>query len=463
MSQVKQELPVKKGLTYLVDIVSIGHNGEGVGRYRDFTIFVPYSLPGERVLAKIIETKKNYAKGIMIETAITSPYRITPKCPIYNKCGGCQLQHLDYEAQLNTKRQQVVNAVTRIGKLENVLIHQTLCARNPWYYRNKMQFPVGSESGKIIIGCYEQGTHNIINTENCYIQHEYNNKISREIRQIITQLGITPYNEKTGEGIIRHVLGRVGTKTGEVMVILVTVTEKLPHADKIVAEIRRRIPAVTSIIQNINAKRTNVILGSKTITLWGRNTITERLGNFNFEISARSFFQVNTDQAEVLYNKAVEYAGLSGGETVIDAYCGTGTITLFLARYAAKVYGIEIIEPAIIDARRNAANNNIDNTEFIVGDATEVMPHLYQQGIHPEVIIVDPPRAGCDKTVLETFAYMNPKRIVYVSCNPATMARDLAVLAEYGYQTREIQPVDMFPQTYHVETVTLLQRKHTTK
>lgn len=459
MANDKKEQPVKKGATYIVDIVSLGHSGEGVGRYQDFTIFVPHALPGEQAVVKITEVKKNYAKGQMVKTQSASPERVAPHCDIYSKCGGCQLQHLSYEAQLKAKRQQVVDAVTRIGKLDSVIINPTLGAKDPWYYRNKMQFPVGTEAGKIAIGCFQQGTHSIINTDNCYIQHDNNNKIAREMRRIITQLGINPYDEKTGSGVIRHVLGRVGVQTGEVMVVIVTATEKLPHDDKIIKALKEEIPGLVSIIQNVNSRRTNVIMGDKTTTLWGRDNITDQLGEFKFEISARSFFQVNTVQAEELYNKAIEYAGLTGRETVIDAYCGTGTITLFLARHAAKVYGIEIVKPAILDARRNAANNNVTNTEFIVGDAIEIMPDLFKQGIRPEVIVVDPPRVGCEKPVLEAFVNMKPERIVYVSCNPATLARDLAVLAEHGYNTREIQPVDMFPQTFHVESVALIESR----
>lgn len=459
MDNNKSNIPVKKDNKYIIDIESLGHSGEGVGRYKDFTVFVPHALPGEQVTVQITEVKKNYAKGRLEECNLASQERVKARCSIYYQCGGCQLQHLTYQGQLKAKRQQVVDAVSRIGKLSEVVIHPTLGAENSWYYRNKMQFPVGVADGQISIGCFQQGTHTIINTENCYIQHENNNRIVQEMRQIITEFGITPYDERTGKGIIRHVLGRVGVNTGEVMVVIVTTTALLPQKDKFIHEIKSRIPGLVSIVQNINAKRSNVILGNKTVTLWGKDSITDRLGQFNFEISARSFFQVNTLQAEVLYNKAVEYAGLSGNETVIDAYCGTGTITLFLARHAAKVYGIEIVEPAIVDARRNAANNNVTNTEFIVGDAVEVMPKMFQQGIRPEVIVVDPPRAGCDRVVLETFVNMYPQKIIYVSCNPATLARDLAVLAEYDYNVREIQPVDMFPQTFHVECVALIERK----
>ncbi|XER07853.1 23S rRNA (uracil-C(5))-methyltransferase RlmCD [Sporomusa rhizae] len=352
----------------------------------------------------------------------------------------------------------MVDAVTRIGKLPEVVVHPTLGADTPWYYRNKMQFPVGHKNGEIVVGCYAQGSHDIVDTDNCLIQHQVNNDIVREVRSVIGELGIEPYDELTGQGIIRHVLGRVGTATGEVMVVLVTATDRLPQREALIERLKSNIAGLVSIVQSVNSKRTNIIMGNKTVTLWGRDTITDKLGEFSFAISARSFFQVNTAQAEVLYNQAVKYAGLTGAETVIDAYCGTGTITLFLARQAAQVYGIEIVEPAIIDARQNAVANNVPNVEFIVGDTIDIMPRMFKQGIRPDVIVVDPPRAGCEQKVLETFVRMEPKRIVYVSCNPASLARDLAVLNSLGYVAREIQPVDMFPQTFHVECCVLLKR-----
>lgn len=459
MSTKPSLIPVQMGQTYLIDITGLGHSGEGVGRYQDFTVFVPGALPGEKVSAKITTVKKTYAVGQLTNVETPSPHRITPECSIYNQCGGCQLQHLTYQEQLNRKRQQVVDAITRIAKLPEVLVHPTLGAANPWYYRNKMQFPVGSKEGKVVVGCYSQGSHDIVDTEHCLIQHQSNNDIVREVRKIIAGLRIEPYNERTGQGIIRHVLGRVGTATGEVMVVLVTASEQLPQRQELIKRITAAIPGIVSLVQNINPKQTNVIMGNKTVTLWGRDTITDKLGEFTFAISARSFFQVNTAQAEVLYNQAVTYAGLTGTETVIDAYCGTGTITLFLARQAAQVYGIEIVEPAILDARQNAVNNKVENAEFIVGDAVDIMPRMYRQGIKPQVIVVDPPRAGCEQKVLETFVNMEPKRIVYVSCNPASLARDLGVLSGMGYVAKEIQPVDMFPWTSHVECVALIVRK----
>jgi len=451
--------PVQKGSTYTIEIDGLGHSGEGVGRVQDFTIFVPGGLPGEQVLVRITQVKSSYAKGVMTSVAAASPDRIIPRCEIYEACGGCQLQHLSYPAQLQAKQQQVIAAVSRIAKAENVVILPTLGAIHPWDYRNKMQFPVGLENGKRTVGCFASGTHQVINTENCYIQHALNNRIAAEVRRLLQQFNVSVYDEQTGQGIIRHVIGRVGTASGEAMVVLVTATDKLPHSAEIVAELRRTLPELVSIVQNVNPKRTNVIMGDRNRLLWGKEYITDKLGDFHFNISPRSFFQVNTEQARELYEKAVEYAGLTGRETVIDAYCGTGTIAMFMARQAAKVYGIEIVEAAIADAKVNARNNDVSNVEFICGDAIDVMPKLAKQGIRADVVVTDPPRAGCAPKVLETFAGMNPERIVYVSCNPASLARDLAVLAEYGYIAREIQPVDMFPQTHHVECVVLIERK----
>lgn len=455
---MKIEIPVIRGQKYIVDIVSMGHSCEGVGKYKDFTVFIPFALVGEQVEVVITEVKKSYAKGKMLNIVKASPDRVEPKCDIYDQCGGCQIQHLNYEAQLKVKQQQVIDAIERIGKQENVVIHPTIGAENPWNYRNKMQFPIARKGNDVVIGCYAQGTHAVIDTENCLIQNEANNTIANAVRGVIRRLNISTYDEKTGRGVLRHVVGRVGTN-GEVMVVLVTSTDVLPKQEKIIAELRSNIPGLVSIMQNINMQNTNVIMGKRTLNLWGKLTITDTLGDFTFNISARSFFQVNTKQAEVLYNKAVEYAQLTGKETVIDTYCGTGTITLFLAKKAKKVYGIEIVEAAIKDANKNAENNNITNTEFLVGDATDVMPELYKLGIRPDVIVVDPPRAGCDKAVLENFAHMTPKRIVYVSCNPASLARDIAILSEFGFVAKEIQPVDMFSETSHVECVALLEKK----
>lgn len=454
---MKRECPVMLHQEYEITIRSLGHSGEGVGSYDNFTVFVPGALVGERVRVKIALVKKHYSVGTLLRVIESSADRIEPACPIYDACGGCQLQHLSYEGQLAVKRQQVVDALTRIGGQDNLPVHPTLGAESPWLYRNKMQFPIGTDGHKTVIGCYAKGSHTIIGAESCHIQMMGNNEIAQAAARILTELGIPAYNEKTDRGIVRHIIGRVG-KNGQAMAVIVTKTANLPQAEELVAHLRAQVPALVSIMQNINPKRTNVILGQETVCLWGQRTIEDCIGNLTFAISAQSFFQVNTAQAQVLYQKALEYADLSGSETVIDAYCGTGTISLFLAQKAKKVYGIEIVAPAIRDAKQNAKNNGINNAEFIVGDAVDIMPDLYQQGIRADVVVVDPPRSGCDRIVLETFARMNPKRIVYVSCNPASLARDIAVLDELGYHAEQVQPVDMFPQTSHVESVALLTR-----
>lgn len=454
---MKRECPVTLHQQYEIAIRSLGHSGEGVGSKDDFTVFVPGALVGEVVLAKITLVKKNYAVGSLVRVIAPSEERVEPVCPIYEACGGCQLQHLSYDGQLIAKRQQVVDALQRIGKQTALTVHPTLGASSPWLYRNKMQFPVGEKKGRTVIGCYAKGSHDIIATENCHIQMDANNHIAQAASKILTELKIPAYREKDDRGVVRHIIGRVGAG-GQAMAVIVTKTKTLPKAEEFVARLREEVPALVSIMHNINPKRTNVILGQETNCLWGQKTIQDGIGKLMFDISAQSFFQVHTAQADVLYQKALAYADLNGNETVIDAYCGTGTISLFLAQKAKKVYGIEIVAPAIRDAKKNAEANRITNAEFLVGDAVEVMPRLYEQGVRADVVVVDPPRSGCDPIVLETFARMNPERIVYVSCNPASLARDIAVLDELGYRAEEVQPVDMFPQTSHVESVALLRR-----
>lgn len=454
---MKNKVPVEKGKTYEIKINNLGNSAEGVGRVAEFTIFVPYALPTETVLAEIVEVKKSYARGKIIKIIKESAARVKPKCAIYDKCGGCQLEHLDYGAQLQAKRQQVIDAITRIGGQKNIFVEPTIGAATPWNYRNKMQFPIGKNKGKVVIGCFAQGSHSIIDTCDCHIQKEGNNELVNAVRDIVTRLNIPVYNEDKHTGVLRHIVGRVG-KNGDIMAVIVTATKNLPREKEFVKSLIKAVPKVVSIQQNIQTYRNNVIMGRDTKLLWGKPTIIDSIGKLNFHISPRSFFQVNSEQAAVLYSKALEYANLKGDETVIDAYCGTGTITLFLAQKAREVIGIEIVKPAILDARKNARDNNVRNAEFIVGDATEVMPRLYREGRRADVVVVDPPRAGCTELVLKTFANMQPERIVYVSCNPASLARDIAILDKLGYKTQKIQPVDMFPNTSHVETVCLLSK-----
>ena len=452
------KVPVEASKEYDIRISSLGSSGEGVGRMDGFTVFVQEALPGELVRGRIDEVKKSYASGSLLKVLEPSPDRVEPKCPIYRECGGCQLQHLSYEGQLKVKRQQVKDAMERIGHQKDLPVLPVLGAENPWNYRNKVAFPVGREKGRTIIGCFARGTHKIIDASNCLIQDELNNEAINAVREVVEKLGIPVYDEDRHTGVMRHVVARTGIN-GQLMVVLVTAVKELRLEKEIVKMLRSRLPKMVSLQQNIQTYRNNVILGRETRLLWGKPTIKARLGNFVFNVSARSFFQVNTKQAEVLYDKALEFAQLTGKETVIDAYCGTGTISLYLAQKARKVYGVEIVSPAIKDAEKNARENNVRNAEFIVGDCTRVMPRLYKQGVRPDVVVVDPPRAGCTEQVLETFANMQPQRIVYVSCNPATLARDIEILGRLGYKAEKVQPVDMFSASSHVENVALLQRK----
>ncbi len=450
--------PVCRDKLYDARFSGLGHAGEGVGRVEGFTVFVPYVLPEEEARIRITEVKKNFARGRLEEIIEQSPHRATPRCPIFYHCGGCQLQHMDYQQQLTVKRQTVADNLTRIGHLEGVVVHPTLGMEEPWYYRNKAQIPFGVQNGVVVAGFYAQGSHEIINLDECYIQHPISDRILRSLRDVVRRWGIPVYDERTGKGLLRHALIKIGQDGAEAMCVLITNGETLPHANELVAALRDAVPQLTSIVQNVNTKPGNVVLGSRSITLWGKDTVEDILGGLRFSISPESFYQVNIRQTEVLYNQALKYARLTGSETVIDAYCGIGTISLFLARVAGRVIGVEVVPEAIEDARRNAAVNGITNAEFLVGESEQIIPELYSQGVRAEVVVVDPPRQGCDSRLLDAIAAMRPERVVYVSCNPASLARDLAILAERGYVTREVQPVDMFPQTAHVECVVLITR-----
>ena len=455
----KQQPPFKLNDIIEVNITGLGSSGEGVGKADGFTVFVHGALPGEKVSVKLFQVKKSYASGRILNILEESPQRVKPQCAFYEKCGGCQLQHLSYEGQLAVKRQQVKDAIERIGHITGCEVLPVLGMENPWHYRNKMQFPAAKTEGKIQIGCYAALTHNVINIDDCLIQKQANNKIMQVVRQWMQQFNISAYDETTGKGVVRHVMGRAGAKTGEVMAVIVIACYDIPHAGELVTMLKTEVDGLKSIVQNINKKRTNIIMGAKNRVLYGKSTIKDRLGNLKFNISPLSFFQVNSAQTEKLYATALDFAALSGKETVIDCYCGTGTISLYLAQKARKVYGIEIVEPAIKDANKNAKANNIANAEFICGDAALEMPALLKSGVKPDTVLLDPPRAGCDKKVLAAIAGVKSEKIVYVSCNPASLARDMAFLTENGYKAVKAQPVDMFPMTSHIETVVLLGRE----
>lgn len=456
---MSQTIPVKKNDYIDVEFVDLTHEGQGVAKIDGFPVFVPGGLPGEYAQIKILNVKKNYGYGKLIEIKEKSPYRVEIPKEDMHKYGGCQLHHMSYEGQLQFKQNLVEQTLTRIGKLQDVNIHPIIGMEQPFHYRNKAQVPVGERNGRLITGFYKPRTHEIIDTDESVIHMEAINDAIKIVKEICSELGVTAYNEEAHTGVLRHIMARFGRKTDELMIVLITRTEKLPHREEIVGKIVAALPNVKSIVHNVNPKRTNVILGEKTQVLWGQDVIYDYIGNVKFAISPRSFYQVNPVQTKVLYDKALAYAGLTGEEIVFDAYCGIGTISLFLAQQAKKVYGVEVVPDAINDAKKNADLNGNTNVEFSVGEAEVVIPNWAEEGIHADVIVVDPPRKGCDAALLKTIIEMKPKRVVYVSCNPATLARDLGILEAGGYQTLEVQPVDMFPMTMHVECCALLIKK----
>ena len=456
MENMKRQIPVKKNEHYIIDIHDLGTRAEGIGKVDDFTIFIEKALPGDKIEARIIKVKKNFAFGKLIKIIGPSPLRQQAKCPVAGECGGCQLQHLTYQGQLDYKRKKVQDVLERIGKVENVEVKPTLGMENPYTYRNKAQFPVRKENGQLKIGFFAPRSHRIIDTDTCDIQHESNTEIIATVRRFLLDYDISIYDEEKHKGLVRHIVTKVGFHTGELMVCIVINGNTLPHSDVLVEKLST-IKGMTSIVLNHNKAKGNVILSSQITNLYGESTIRDYIGDIQFEISPLSFFQVNPVQTEVLYGKALEFAGLTGNETVWDAYCGIGSISLFLAQKAKMVYGVEIVPEAIEDAKRNAALNKIENVEFIVGLAEEVIPEKFkEEGIKADVIVVDPPRKGCDEKLLETIIEMAPKRIVYVSCDPGTLARDLNYLSQKGYSVAEVQPVDMFPMTGHVESIILM-------
>lgn len=456
----KHTAPVKKNENLTLTIEDLTHEGNGVGKVNGYPLFIPYALPGEEAAVKVVKVKKNFGYGKLLKVKQPSEARVEPPCNVFYKCGGCQLQHMSYEMQLQMKANQVKNVMRKVAHLDHVPVYDTIGMEDPWRYRNKIQIPVGEKNGELITGFYRVRSHDIIDDmETCVIQDEQNDRPVHAIRRIANRLGIEAYDEKSDRGVLRHIMVRTGNATNETMIVLITRTEKLPHQEQFIRELTNTFPHVKSIIHNINNKRTNVILGRKSKVIWGEEYIYDTIGSIRFAISAKSFYQVNPEQTTKLYEKALEYAKIDENDVVIDAYCGIGTISLFLAQKAKKVYGVEVVPDAIHDAEINAKLNGITNTEFVVGEAEKVMPEWKAGGMDPDVIVVDPPRKGCDPDFLQAMIEMEPKRIVYVSCNPSTLARDLRILEDGGYSAKEVQPVDMFPQTGHVEAVCRLERE----
>lgn len=443
-----------------LEIEDCGIDGEGIGKADGFTVFVKDAVIGDTVTAKIIKAKKNYGYGRLMEVLKPSPYRVEPKCEFARQCGGCQLQALSYDQQLVFKTNKVKGHLERIGGFTDIPMEPIIGMDELFHYRNKAQFPVGrNKEGKIVTGFYAGRTHNIIENRDCALGVAENKEVLDRVIAHMEKYGIEPYNEATGKGLVRHVLIRYGYFTKEVMVCLILNGNKLPKEEQLVKSLCE-IPGMTSITINVNKKRSNVILGEEICLLWGQEYITDRIGDISYQISPLSFYQVNPMQTQKLYAKALEYADLHGQETVWDLYCGIGTISLFLAQKAKFVRGVEIVPAAIENAKENAKLNGLENTEFFVGKAEEVLPREYKKnGVYADVIVVDPPRKGCDETLLETMVEMNPERIVYVSCDSATLARDLKYLCERGYELRKVCPVDQFGMTIHVETVVLLSQQ----
>lgn len=474
-----------------VKIEDIGTEGEGIGKLEGFTLFVKDAVMGDVVEARLVKVKKNYAYARLEKVLTSSPLRVEPACPYHKQCGGCQIQAMSYEAQLQFKENKVKNNLVRIGGFDQLFIESVMepvvGMEQPWHYRNKAQFPVGTDKdGRIITGFYAGRTHSIIANTDCALGVEENEPILQKVLAYMQNEKVSAYDETTGQGLVRHILIRKGFTSGEIMVCLVINGKSLPKEDRLVSTLRE-IPGMTSIWLNYNTKNTNVIMGTEGRVLWGQNTITDVIHRrsieeinsgkdclrydskenapqgITFAISPLSFYQVNPIQTEKLYSLALEYAGLTGEETVWDLYCGIGTISLFMAQCAKEVHGVEIVPQAIEDARKNAERNHIENATFYVGKAEEVLPRLYEEEhIFADVICVDPPRKGCDEACLNTIIKMAPKRIVYVSCDSATLARDLKYLCENGYEIRKVRAVDQFGQTVHVETVVKLSLKKDT-
>lgn len=452
-------VPVEIGDVVEIRIDDIVAGGEGLGRFEGYAVFVPYGAPGDRVRVRIISTRPGYARGLIQAIVEPGPGRREPPCALFGTCGGCQLQHLAYPDQLAAKERFVRDALERIAKLElpEGILRPIAGMADPWNYRNKAHWAISWNHGRVRIGLYEPRSHHVVEPDPCYIQYPLLNLVLAFLRKELQDHEFRIYDERTGKGWLRSAFAKVAHSTEELMIGLVATTEKFPTRDVFVADVRERFPGIRSIVLNINSDRGNVLLGKRTEILWGAGFITERIGNLSFRLSPRSFFQVNPQQTAELYRRVAELAALTGSQTVVDAYSGTGTIALALAGQAAEVWGIELEAAAVADAEANARLNGIGNAHFLLGRTEERLPRMVKDGLIPDVVVLDPPRKGCDPAVVDAIARAQPARVVYVSCNPATFARDLTQFREAGYVLRSVQPIDMFPQTAHVEVVGLLE------
>ncbi|MGN7357314.1 23S rRNA (uracil(1939)-C(5))-methyltransferase RlmD [Paenibacillus sp. SAF-054] len=449
---------VKAGDRIIVTIKRIGINGEGVGYYRRKAVFIEGALTGEVVKAKVTRIESGYLTGEIVEIEKRSPQRQEPPCPVYGICGGCQLQHMTYEAQLQAKEEIVRESFQRYARLQDIPLRPIFGMEDPWGYRNKAQLQAGRDGEDIIAGLYAAGSHRLIDISGCPIQHPVVNHVIEHVKEVMEELRIPVYNERTREGAVRTIVARVGKKSGKVQLTLITSADRLPDSKRFVEKIRERLPMVITIAQNIHKGKSPLVFGPKTVILWGEDQLEESLGDVHFALSPRAFFQLNPEQTLKLYNTVQEAAGLTGKELVVDAYCGTGTIGLWLAPFAEEVRGIELIPEAVLDARDNAKSSGVGNAHFYEGRAEQLLPDWVGRGIRPDVVVVDPPRTGCERPLLDAIVRSKPKRMVYVSCNPATLAKDCQVLLNGGYRIEWVQPVDMFPQTSHVECCVLLTK-----
>ncbi|MFC0190305.1 23S rRNA (uracil(1939)-C(5))-methyltransferase RlmD [Fictibacillus aquaticus] len=447
-----------EGQTIPLTIKRLGINGEGVGFFKKTVVFVPGALPGEEITAEITKVFPNRAEAKVKKLRKPSKDRVTPPCPIYEECGGCQLQHLSYPAQLREKQDIVRQAFERYTKIpaSRLPLKDTLGMAHPWDYRNKSSFQAGRKDGRIIAGLYSSNSHELIDIDDCLVQHPDTTKVTNEVKRILKDLNIPIHPDKAKRAAVRTIVVRTSFETEGLQLTLVTSGENLPKKDLFLSEMKKRLPMVTSIVQNVNDKKTSLIFGEKTIHLGGSETIAEKLGDLSFELSARAFFQLNPKQTVVLYDEVKKQAKLTGSEKIVDAYCGSGTIGLWLAPFAKEVRGMDVIEESIANARENAAKHGFKHTVYETGKAEKWLPKWLKEGWKPDVVVVDPPRTGCDESFLQTVLKIKPKRMVYVSCNPSTLAKDVHMLMSGGFEVEEITPVDMFPQTAHIETVCTL-------
>ena len=452
-------MSIQKNQEYIVDIIDNGFEGEGIAKIDNFTIFIPETIKGEKVKIIIVKVLSSHGFGKVIEIIEKSPVRQEADCNTYKRCGGCNLRHVKYEETLKMKQNAVQSLVNKTLK-NKLQVKETIGMENPLHYRNKAQYPIGiNKQGEPVIGVFANRTHEVIPIDNCLIQNKKSEEIAKFIIEFIKEKNISIYDEKTGKGLVRHIVTKVGIKTGEIMCVIVINGHKIPNENELVEKLKTKYPEIKTIVKNINMKNTNVILGQENINLYGNGYIEDILGEYKFKISPLSFYQVNPVQAEKLYNLGVSMAEITKKDVVFDLYCGIGTISLFMSKFAKKVYGIEIVEEAVKMAKENALNNNVSNTEFFAGDVEIVLDDLINnKGLKADVVMFDPPRKGLDKKSIDNILNIRPKKIVYISCNPATLIRDLADF-ENEYDIKTIIPVDMFPFTSHIECCSVLQLK----